>query len=176
MDYLDKGHTITGAFCADLLRQLRKKTNQIRRGKLTRGVLFHQDNAPAHTSTVVMAAIQKYGFQFVVDPPSSPDLASSDYYHFQKIKKQLADHHFARDDDRTNAVDHFLRDQNDAFYTEVIRLLHDRWTKCVNEGGDSVEKLLYLIRIHILNYFPLLYKLYIITFFFFFFFFFGWGV
>ena len=39
-----------------------------------------------------------------------------------------------------NAVDHFLRDQNGTFYTEGIRLLHDRWTKCVNVGGDYVEK------------------------------------
>ena len=28
---------------------------------------------------------------------------------------------------------------------EGISLLHDRWTKCVNEGEDYVEKLLHLI-------------------------------
>ena len=39
-----------------------------------------------------------------------------------------------------NAVDHFLRNQNGAFYTKGICLLHDRWTKCVNVGGDYVEK------------------------------------
>ena len=87
-------------------------------------------------STVAMAAIQKCGFQLVVDPPYSPDLASSDYYLFPKIKKQLHDHHFARDDDVMNTVDHFLRVQNGAFYTEGICLLHDCWTKCVNVGGD----------------------------------------
>ena len=69
VDYVDKGHTITGAYYADLLRQLQEKTKQILRGKLTRGVLFHKDSAPAHTSTVAMAAIQKCGFQFVGDLP-----------------------------------------------------------------------------------------------------------
>ena len=45
------------------------------------------------------------------------------------------------DDDIMNAVDHFLRDQNGTFYTEEIRLLHDRRTKCVNiEGRNYVEK------------------------------------
>ena len=78
VDYLDKDHTITGAYYADFLRQLRMKTKQIRRGELTRGVLFHQDNAPAHTSTVAMAAIQKCGFQLVEHPPCSPDLAPSE--------------------------------------------------------------------------------------------------
>ena len=59
VDYLDKGHTITGAYYAELLRQLRETIKQIQLGKLPRGVLIHQDHAPAHTSTVAMAAIQK---------------------------------------------------------------------------------------------------------------------
>ena len=55
-----------------------------------------------------MAAIQKCGFQLVEHPPSSPDLASSDYYLFPKMNQELGDHQFARDDDVMNAVDHFL--------------------------------------------------------------------
>ena len=126
VDYLDKGHTIT--YRADILRQLLEKTKQIRRG--TRGVIFHQDNTPAHSMRVAMAAIQRYGFQLVDDPPCSPDLALSDYCLFPRMKKELGGYNFARDDD----VDHFLRDQNGAFYTEGISLPHDRWTKCVNVG------------------------------------------
>ena len=41
-------HTITGCYYANLLRQLLENIRQIRRGKLPRGVLFHQDNTPAH--------------------------------------------------------------------------------------------------------------------------------
>ena len=85
---------------------------------------------------MAMAAIQKCGFQLVEDPPYSLGLACSDYHHFSKMKKQLGSHHFARDDDVMNAVDHFLMYQNGAFYVEGILLLHDRWTKCVNVGGD----------------------------------------
>ena len=92
-----------------------------------------------------MASIQKCGFQLVEHPPYSPDLAASDYYLFQKMKMELSGHHFARDDDVMNAEDHFLRDHNDTFYKEGIPLLHDHWTKCVNVGGDYVEKLLHLI-------------------------------
>ena len=51
--------------------------------------------------------------------------------------------HFARDDDVMNAVDHFLRDKNGTFYTEGIRLFHDRWT--VNVGGEYSKKCLHLI-------------------------------
>ena len=109
-------------------------------GKLTRGVLFHQDNAPTHMSTVAVADIQKCGFQLVEDPSYSPDLAPSDHFLFPKMKKELSGHHFARLDDVMNAVGHFLRYQNGAFYTEGIHLFHDCWTKCVNVGGHYVEK------------------------------------
>ena len=91
-----------------------------------------------------MAAVQKCGFQ-LEHPPYSPDLAPSDYYLFPKIKKELGGHYFATDDDVMNAADNFLRALNGAFYTEGACLLHDRWTKCVNVGGDFVEKRLHLI-------------------------------
>ena len=48
VDNLDMGHTITGAY-AYLLSQLQEKTKQVQCGKLTRGVLFQQDNAPTHS-------------------------------------------------------------------------------------------------------------------------------
>ena len=87
-----------------------------------------------------MAAIQKCGFQLSKTHLILLIYAPSDYYLFLKIKKELGGHHFVTDDDVMNVVDHFLRAQNGAFYAEAILLLHDRWTKCVNVGGDYVEK------------------------------------
>ena len=78
-------------------------------------IALPQDNALAHRSTVAMAAIQKCGIQLVEHPPCSPDLAPSDYYLFLEVKKELGCHHFARDDDVMNAMDHFLSDQNGVF-------------------------------------------------------------
>lgn len=46
-------YTITGACYADLLRKLSKKIKKILLGKMTKRMLFHQDKAPAHKSTVV---------------------------------------------------------------------------------------------------------------------------
>lgn len=53
-----------------------------RHGKLRAGVLFHQDNAPAHNATVTMVAIQETGFELLEHPPYLPDLVSSDLYLF----------------------------------------------------------------------------------------------
>ena len=102
------------------------KIKQIWRGK--------PGNCPPHTSRNVDSNLLNE------HPPYSLDLALSDYYLFPKMKKELGGHPFARYDDVMNAVDHFLRAQNGTVYTEGIRLLHDRWTKCVNAGGDYVEK------------------------------------
>ena len=49
--------------------------NELQMSKVSKGVLFHQDNAPAHKSTVAMAAIHECGFELVDHPPYSPDLA-----------------------------------------------------------------------------------------------------
>ena len=59
-------------------------------GKLTKGVLFHQDNAPALKSVVAMAAVHDCGFELVDHPPYSPDLAPSDYFLFPNMKKKLS--------------------------------------------------------------------------------------
>ena len=64
-----------------------------------------------HLSTVALAAIQKCGFQLFEHPTYSLDLATSDYYLFLKVKKELGSRHFATDDDITNDVDHVLRYQ-----------------------------------------------------------------
>ena len=60
--------------CANYDRKLKEN----RSGKLSLGVLFHQDNAPAHKSAVALAAIHDCVFQLVEHPPYSPDLAPSD--------------------------------------------------------------------------------------------------
>lgn len=57
------GHTITGAFYADLRAAMGEK--KILQRKLSRGELFHHDNAAAHKSTVGIAAIQEYRFKLV---------------------------------------------------------------------------------------------------------------
>ena len=58
-------------------------------GKLTKGVLFHQDNAPAHKSVVAMAAVRDCGFELVDRPLYSPDLAPSSYFLFPNMKNAL---------------------------------------------------------------------------------------
>ncbi|GBP28354.1 Histone-lysine N-methyltransferase SETMAR [Eumeta japonica] len=56
---------------------------QKRRGKLSRRMLFLQDNASVHTARVSRQALKDTGFSEIDHPPYSPDLAPSDYFLFQ---------------------------------------------------------------------------------------------
>ena len=63
IDYLEQGRTINGAYYASKLRGLCQEIARKRQGKLTRIILLLQDNAPAHTSHVVMTAVTECGFE-----------------------------------------------------------------------------------------------------------------
>jgi histone-lysine N-methyltransferase SETMAR len=140
VDYLERGASITGNYYAQLIGKLRQAIKDKRRGKLRRRVLFHQDNAPVHKSSVAMAAIRDAGFEVLEHPPYSPDLAPSDFYLFPKLKEHLRGQKFSSNQDVMSAVNTWLEDQNKEFFSTGIRALEHRWTKCISVQGDYVEK------------------------------------
>ena len=79
VDYKPAGTSITGAYYADLIKQLRGAIREKRRGKLAAGVLLLHDNAPVHKSRVAQAAIHGCRFEQLNHLPYSPDLAPSYY-------------------------------------------------------------------------------------------------
>ncbi|GBP45197.1 Mariner Mos1 transposase [Eumeta japonica] len=77
-------------------------------GKLSRGVLFLQDNASVHTARVSRQALKNTGFSEIDHPPYSPDLAPSDYFLFSNLKKELRGRRFVDDNQMKMAVEsHF---------------------------------------------------------------------
>lgn len=140
VEYLEKGATITGSYYADQIRRLRKAIKEKRRGKLRAGVLFHQDNAPAHKAAVAMTAIQETGFELLEHPPYSPDLAPSDFYLFPRLKEHLRGTKFQDNSEVMTAVEAFWESQDKDFFSKGILGLEKRWTKCIDLLGDYVEK------------------------------------
>ena len=110
------GKTITAEYYSSLLEQLLEEIRQKRPQKLHHGVLFHQDNAPAHKAHATMATIDNCGFQIVQNPPYSPDLAPSDYFLFSNLKKISGGPRYANDDDVMDAIKHFWGSQDTTFF------------------------------------------------------------
>ena len=73
-------------------------------------------------------------------PPYSPDLSPSDFYLFLHLKKFLGGKRFDDDDDLKDAVREWLTSQGAAFYEEGVQKRMPRYGKCLNNGGEYVEK------------------------------------
>jgi hypothetical protein len=58
----------------------------------------------------------------------------------ENMKKFLAGQRFISDDDAKPAVRQWFRAQPAEFYNSGISKLVVRWDKCLNRGGDLVEK------------------------------------
>ena len=61
LDFLAYKSTITVAYYANLLDQLRTVIREKRRGKLSKRILLQQDNARVHTCKIAMDAVERMG-------------------------------------------------------------------------------------------------------------------
>jgi len=84
------------------------------RGKVTKGVLFLHDNAPAHQALPTQKKLAYLGFQCLDHPPHSPDLAPSDYHLFPGLKN-LKGCHFSSDAKVIAAAETWLDGQTSEF-------------------------------------------------------------
>jgi len=68
-------------------------------------IIFHQDNAPAHKSVLAMGKLRDLHYELLEHPPSSPDLAPSDFCLFLKLKLFLAGQRFSSNQEAIAAVE-----------------------------------------------------------------------
>ena len=135
-DYLEKGK-ITGQY-ADLLdwfdAELKKKRPHFAKKK----VLFHHDNAPAHSPwqncritlrlwIVVSSLFSRFG------PPY-------DFYLFPNMKKWLDGKRFALNEEIIAETEAYFKEFAQSYFLDGIKMLEYRWAKCIELKGDYVEK------------------------------------
>jgi len=92
--YLPNGQFINVEYYSSLLVQLKDIFKEKRSGKVTKGVLFLHDNAPAHQALATQKKQTYLGFQCLDHPPYTPDLALIPGL---KKKKRLKGRHFSSD-------------------------------------------------------------------------------
>jgi len=125
IDYLEHGSlTITGTYYTDMIRKCRVALKRKRRGKLRCGVLFHQDNAPTHMSSLALIALLRH-------PSYSPDLAPGDYCSFPELKEFMRGWKLAHDDDVICTTNGWLDEQR-----SIILL---QWHMGFGESLDQVH-------------------------------------
>ena len=118
--------------------QLKDILKEKRRGKVTKGVLFLHDNAPAHRALATQKKLVYLGFQCLDHPPYSPDLAPSDYHLHPGLKKQLKGRHFSSDA-VTAAAETRLDGQSYELFLSGLQKSEQRARKCIELRGEYVE-------------------------------------
>ena len=133
--YLQKRKTITGEYYASLLDRfdgiLKKKRPHLTKKK----VLFHHDNAPAHTSAIATAKLFDLRYEILLHPPYSPDLAPSDYFLFSNMKAWLAGKIFSSNEEIIAATNEYFEGFDINYFLEGIKLEY-RYNKCIQLKGD----------------------------------------
>nr|XP_033774750.1 histone-lysine N-methyltransferase SETMAR-like [Geotrypetes seraphini] len=140
IDYLAKGKTTTGAYYASLLDRLKDELKEKRPRLAHKKVLFHQDNTPFHTSTVVVTKLHELGFEVILRPPYSPDLAPSYFFLFPNLKIWLCGKKFLSNEDVIDAVNEYFAEFDKTYFSDGMKKLETRWAKCIALNGDYVEK------------------------------------
>ena len=140
LDFKSHGTNVNSENYCELLGVVKEDVRNKRKGLQTRGVVFHQDNARPHTAARTMAKIEQLGWEVLVHPPYSPDLAPSDYHLFGPLKSHMRGNHFNTDAAVIEAVSKWIKTQPTEFFAKGIDNLVGRWNKCVEKDGDYVEK------------------------------------
>ncbi|XP_065642595.1 histone-lysine N-methyltransferase SETMAR-like [Hydra vulgaris] len=90
--YVEKGDTITSKYyIKKCLKPLICKINKQRPKTGTQNFKFLHDNARPHVTETVTNCLNQAGITIIRHPPYSPDLAPSNYWLFDLIKKNLDD-------------------------------------------------------------------------------------
>ena len=124
----------------NLLDQLRTAIHEKRRGKLSKGVLLQQDNAGVHTCKVAMDAVERNEYELIPHPAYLPDLAPSDFFLFQNLKKDIHELHFRSDEEVLTSVEERVNGKDPDFFGSGLMALEHRWSKCITLEGNYIEK------------------------------------
>ncbi|PNE09423.1 hypothetical protein B7P43_G15432 [Cryptotermes secundus] len=109
---------------------------------LSAGIVFLHDNARPHMARRTASLLQEFSWEVFNHPPYSLDLAPSDFHLFLHLKKFLSGErqHFENDREAEIVVTQWVQSQAADFYDTGIQKLVPWYDKCLNSGGDYVEK------------------------------------
>lgn len=133
--------TVTGNYYATVLRSELLPAIKRKRPQLVRsGILLHHDNAPSHSSRVVVDTIAELNVEQLSHPPYSPDLAICDFWLFPNLKNRLRGQKYESREELRSAVNRNLREMSRDGLQHVFQAWMDRWNKCISCKGRYFEK------------------------------------
>lgn len=135
-ELLPSGQTLNSDLYCEQLTRLKQAIDQKRPELANRkGVVFHQDNARPHTSLTTRQKLREFGWEVLLHPPYSPDLAPSDYHLFKHLQNFLDGTRLASKEACENELVKFFTNKDEDFFNRGIMKLPSKWTKVIEQNG-----------------------------------------
>ena len=135
-ELLPYGQTLNSDMYCQQLDRLNAALMQKRPSLINRGrIVFHQDNARPHTSLVTRQKLREIGWEVLLHPPYSPDLAPSDYHLFLSMANELGSRKLATRESCENWLSEFFDNREASFYKRGIMKLASRWELVIEQNG-----------------------------------------
>ena len=87
-----------------------------------------------------MGAVERNGYELIPHPAYSLYLASSDFFLFPNLKKDIRGCHFRSDEEVVMAVEEWVNGKDPDFFSSGLIALEHRWSKCITLEGNDIEK------------------------------------
>ena len=99
-------------------------------------IIFHQDNARLRVSLMTRQKSLQLGWEVLIHPPYSPDIAPSDF-HFS-LQNSLNGKNFNSLEDCKRHLEQFFAQKDKKFWEDGITKLPEKWQKVVEQKGEYV--------------------------------------
>ena len=107
---------------------------------VTPHIILH-DNVKAHTAGVVLALLNRWGWEILYHPRNSPDISLCDYDLIPKMKMSMHREHYRTIEDIKQAAERSLHTINLFDTANGIQQLPCRWEHVVHNGGNYIKGL-----------------------------------
>ena len=87
-----------------------------------------------------MDAVEQNEYKLISQPTQLPDLAPSDFFLFQTLKKDIRGCHFQTDKEVVTAVEEWANGKDPDFFTSGLIGLEHGWSKFITRVGNNIEK------------------------------------
>ena len=100
--------------------------------------IFHQDNARPHVSLMTKQKLLQLGWEVLIHPLYSPDIAPSDFHLFQSLQNSLIGKNFNSPEDCKRHLDQFFAQKIKMFWEDGIMKLPGKWQKVVGKRVNTL--------------------------------------
>ena len=120
-EFLEAGNTVNSAQYIETIKNLRRRVCRVRS---TSPILLLHDNARPHTARAMIDALETLKVEVLSHPPFSPDLASSDFHFFPRLKRDLKGTHFTSDNEEKLAVTSWIKQRTEFFIHGMRKFIY----------------------------------------------------